>query len=145
MNRKQDIIHSSIRKYCRHIRRAHIEVLRYDRRLNKSYWDLPAIASICHDGYFQQLARGYSDTPAKEKWADVLNRIMTKLGGIGNKHKGCKNIIGRCAEQHAANKYIRQYNQNHIDKLHFTVAVRPRTMQVYPPCNNCKTIFPQLA
>ena len=39
---------------------------------------------------------------------------------------------------------LKKYHENDIHKLHFTEAVRPKTMQVFPYCDNCKAIFPNL-
>lgn len=50
-------------------------------------------------------------------------------------------IVGNCAEQHAGNKYMHKYHEVNTDNLYFTESVRPRTMEVMQPCENCKTMF----
>lgn len=134
-----------IREYCKHIRRAQIEVLRKDKKTKVWYWDLPAMAAICHDKVNTQVAKGYAHNPKGTKWHAFLKRKLLKLGNIGKgSHIGKGYIIGNCAEQHAGNNYMNKYHENDISKLHFTEAVRPRTMEVFPYCDNCKAIFPNL-
>lgn len=139
-------MHAEIRKYCEHIRKAHIEVRRFNKKDKTWYWDLPAMASICHDGHYSNMKRGFSHRPEGSKWVGVLVvRLKTILGRIGEHSiKGKRYIIGNCSEQHAANNYISHYHENDVNNLYFSEAVRPRTMQVYEPCDNCKAIFPTL-
>lgn len=59
----------------------------------------------------------------------------------------CRNIIGNCAEQRAANDIFSNpaseaYN---IFDLNFSPAIRPRTMEITSPCCNCKAVFQQLS
>lgn len=139
-------MHPSILKYCKSIRKRHIEVLRFDKSKRGWYWDLPACASICHDGNYGRQKRGYSHKPDSIKWNHVLRRKMTrKLGLIGTKSKlGKHYIIGNCAEQHSGNNYMKRYGVKNLSSLHFSETVRPRTMEIIPPCDNCKAIFPNL-
>lgn len=134
-----------IREYCQHICKAQIEVLRKDKDKQVWYWDLPAMATICHDKRNIHSAKGYAHNPKGTKWHSFLKRELLRLGNIDKgSHIGKGYIIGNCAEQHAGNNYMNKYHENDIHKLHFTEAVRPRTMQVFPYCENCKVIFPNL-
>lgn len=47
-----------IREYCQHICKAQIEVLRKDKKTQVWYWDLPAMAAICHDKRNKNFAKG---------------------------------------------------------------------------------------
>lgn len=103
------------------------------------------MAAICHDKRDVHFAKGYAHNPKGTKWHSFLKRKLLALGNIGKgSHIGQRYIIGNCAEQHAGNNYMNKYHENDVSKLHFTDAVRPRTMQVFPYCENCKTIFPNL-
>ncbi len=124
-----------IRDYCKHICKAHIEVLRTDHRAHVKYWDLPAMATICHDKNYIQFEKGYSHTPKWTKWHTILKRELKRVGYIGGySYNGGGYIIGNCAEQHSGNNYMNRYRESRLEELYFTEAVRPRTMEVFPYC-----------
>ena len=135
-----------IRKYCKSIRKRHLEVLLVDKRTGTKFWDLPACASICHNGDYGKTRKGYSHKPNGTKWHDVLRRKMEKeLGDIGSRSNLGKHFyIGNCAEQHSENNYMKKYKESNISSLHFSETVRPRTMEIIPPCDNCKKLFDTL-
>lgn len=139
-------MHKSIRDYCKKIRKKQLEVLRVDKRTEVKFWDLPACASICHNGDYSRTSKGYSHKPKGTKWNDVLRRKMVKeLGDIGTRSNlGKRFYIGNCAEQHSGNNYMNKHNERDISSLHFSETVRPRTMEIIPPCDNCKKLFDTL-
>ena len=57
---------------------------------------------------------------------------------------GRRYIIGNCAEQHAANIYMKDFKENNLGNLYFSKAMRPRTKQIFEYCDNCKDTFPNL-
>lgn len=65
------------------------------------------------------------------------------MGNIGSKRKGCSNIIGACAEPHAADKDVKALNCD-FDKLEFSNAYRPRTVKRLRYCSNCKQTFKEV-
>ena len=134
---------SQIRKYCQHIIKSQLKVLRYDKQKGK-YWDYPAMASICHDKEYKKMKRGYSHSPKETKWNQILRKKMEKLASIGKRSRKEPYIVGNCAEQHAGNNYMNKYMEKDLKQLYFSKAVRPRTMQEFDPCENCKYIFPNL-
>lgn len=68
--------------------------------------------------------------------------MTRKLGQIGTRSQlGKHYIIGNCAEQHSGNNYMKRYGVNNLSSLYFSETVRPRTMEIIPPCDNCKAIF----
>ena len=75
---------------------------------------------------------------------DELGRLGYTIGqkSISTKNN-CKNPLGNCAEVHAAHKLIKETKCS-IGDIIFGVAVRPRTMQIILPCENCTTVFPTL-
>lgn len=139
-------MHKLIREYCKQIREKQLEVLWDDKRIRVKFWDLPACASICHNGDYSRTSKGYSHKPNGTKWNDVLRRKMViELGDIGTRSNlGKRFYIGNCAEQHSGNNYMNKYKESTMSSLHFSETVRPRTMEIIPPCDNCKKLFDTL-
>ena len=48
--------------------------------------------------------KGYSASPVGHKYTEKIKRRLEALAPIGDKRPGCKNIVGACAEPHAADK-----------------------------------------
>lgn len=132
--------------YCEHICNSHLQVVRKDRKKGTWYWDYPAMAAICHDINCYVKRSSYSHYPKKNEFHPVLEGQLLSLGMIGGKcsHPDHKYTIGNCAEQHAANIFMKQYGENDLKKLFFSKAMRPRTKQIFDYCKNCKVIFPNL-
>lgn len=134
---------SRIRKYCRHITRKHLEVLRIDKKTGVWYWDLPAAASVCYNKDMSK--RGYSHFPNNTTWAEPLRQKIKELGELGHGTSLCSNPLGNCAEQHSGNKLLKAYKKiKQLEQLNFTETVRPRTMEILTPCMHCRKIFPKL-
>ena len=53
----------------------------------------------------------------------------------------CGNTLGRCAEFKAANELLLNNPALKIADIKFTSAIRPRTGEVIPRCDNCIGIF----
>lgn len=115
-------------------------------------WDYPAVAVTCfyYDGQFAH------SNFSREVFPNSYNPSLTKrLNGIDGKkkigdHRG-DTIIGHCAEPHAANQTMNEFfNKNKkitypsFDSIFFSLAKRPRTMEIIPTCQNCKDTFPNL-
>lgn len=137
-------MHSSISKYCKQIRKQHQKDLDAGIDVSKKHWDIPAMITICHNKSFTQQRRGYSHSPNGVNWNTQLKIRITRLGDIGERSKISPYILGRCSEQISANNYMNHYREQNINNLYFTESVRPRTMQVFPSCQNCLSIFPNL-
>lgn len=78
----------------------------------------------------------------------MRSAFVGKLGGdVGeiSPITGCGYPIGNCAEQHAANRVMKELEANRLNRdvsqLSFTKAIRPRTMQIIAYCDNCVTLF----
>lgn len=67
-----------------------------------------------------------------------LKRELEKLGPIGTKANS--NVIGGCAEVHAANKVMNHHKKG-LNTLAFTVTLSPRTGRQKPYCRNCQLTF----
>ncbi|MFY7936309.1 MAG: DUF6443 domain-containing protein [Flavobacterium sp.] len=71
--------------------------------------------------------------------APQLENAAAQIGGIGAKNSG--NTVGCCSEFRAANSLLLEYPQYGIQDLKITPAIRPRTGQVVPRCDNCGAMF----
>ena len=127
-----------IRDYCDYIMHSHTQVLRCNMKYNTWYWDYPATVAICHDDACMVKRSSFSYYPKLEGWHPVLKSKLEEIAEIG------KSLVGNCAEQHAANIFMNQLNENDLAHLHFSVSRRPRTKEEVPYCNNCKQTFPNL-
>ena len=126
-----------VRNYCDHIMHANIQV----RKQNKQkawYWDYPAVAVVCHDQHCMLKRSSYSHYPANTSWHPVLEQSLKRLGAIGS------HSIGTCAEQHAANIYMKNIPESNLNNLYFSKALRPRTKEQIAYCDNCQQTFPNL-
>jgi hypothetical protein len=105
----------------------------YKRR----YKDYPAavVAAIFHNNWFID-ETGFPPPPIA---IQLKKRLEDRLGQIGTRLNG--NLIGKCAEVGAANKILRTRPTMPANRLTFTTAIRPRTMQKVPMCLNCTTTF----
>ena len=72
--------------------------------------------------------------------APELKAYADKLGGLGVK-TACGNTLGRCAEFRAANELLLSNPNLTLKDIKFTPAVRPRTGEVVPRCENCTNMF----
>ena len=72
--------------------------------------------------------------------APQLEAAVGEMGGIGTK-TASGNTVGCCAEFQAGNKLLLDNPSATPQQINFTDAIRPRTGQVVPPCENCKTTF----
>lgn len=108
-----------------------------------------ACASACNLGYnFQSIAVDYSGKHigATGFHPDLMALFKKELNAVPyNKspetETTVKHKVGNCAEQNAANDIMTHTNCQPED-LNFSFALRPRTMTIMDPCDNCKKIFP---
>ncbi|WP_419698977.1 DUF6443 domain-containing protein [Mucilaginibacter sp. NFX135] len=71
--------------------------------------------------------------------APQLEEAAQSLGGIGAKTSA--GTVGACCEVHAANELLLKNPKAMPQDINLTPAIRPRTGQVVPMCDNCKVIF----
>jgi RHS repeat-associated protein len=72
--------------------------------------------------------------------APQLQGVVGEMGGIGTK-TATGNTVGCCAEFHAGNQLLLENSAATPQQINFTNAIRPRTGQTVPMCENCKTTF----
>ena len=69
----------------------------------------------------------------------ILSKRLNKIGTLYDKVNG--NTLGCCAEINSANKILLKRPSLEVNKITFSKALRPRTMQIVPVCQNCKETF----
>lgn len=106
--------------------------------------DYPAmVVSCCKKDREQTInvITKFSESPRKAKYTGYFKKKLEKLGPIGSIGKLCKNPIGQCAEQHAAETFFKKNKKNHIKDILFSTPFRPRTSEAFDYCENCIKIF----
>ena len=115
-------------------------------RRNPRVRDYPAAVVSCRMNNGNM--RIYKETSGKSKpemFEPILANALNQLGGVGqHSGNGCPYPIGCCAEPRAANKLIHYNNHAGLNQILFSSALRPRTKQVIPYCDNCRAKFPNL-
>ena len=121
----------------------------------RTIWDYPAVAVSCSENPnkcgVSDYSRGVVDrsysTPYAHELKDALLKVLRKEEmpeQLGTK-TNCGNRIGVCAEQHAANKLMTTRMKTiPLGDICFSVALRPRTLEIRDYCDNCKNVFPSL-
>jgi YD repeat-containing protein len=98
----------------------------------------PAAGIAAYDVRTRRIAVGMSGTPPTVL-ADEASDLAEMLGGIGIK-TACGNVVGRCAEFHAANQLLLQGSK--LEDIRFTEAIRPnRPHVIVDRCDNCIEMF----
>lgn len=126
--------------YCGEI--CNRQVLQLCKRNGKEIWDFPAIAVACNaknTPIYVDHSRGVRE----QHVYDPLKSELKRIGNIGESSRICSYILGRCAEQHAANKLLKKHKKKLTD-IYFSKAYRPKTLQVFDYCDNCLYLFPNL-
>lgn len=117
----------------------------YEGTCNPHDWrDYPAVAVVCTDrtGISTRGTNGHVDDAFYNSTL-ILKKQLMALGRIGGYSRYCNNKIGSCAEPHAAKLMILKHSSP-LEWLYFSKARRPRTMEIIPPCKNCRRTFPNL-
>ena len=124
------------------------EIKRQVKRIRQSHpnvkhriQDYPAMVVAC--GYKRSGAVfwGQSASPVNLQYEQPIKKRLEALAPIGEKRKGCDNVIGACAEPHAANQVVKTFPGCNMKELQFSSAFRPRTAQRKKYCKNCKETF----
>ena len=113
--------------------------------------EFPAVVAGCL-GRVSGIERVGKSGSTTNQWdKDIVSLFHIRLGGSVGSHSPITtshNPIGNCAEQHAANMVMlegkKNRNREEANKLFFTEAIRPRTMQVIDYCSNCTAVFDTL-
>lgn len=142
------ILDSDVRSYCIQLDNEVKRMYPLKRKGKITIQAWPAAAAACcfnSGGIYHENSKGYTNV----KFDQRIENEFQKLGGTkGSIVEGCKNRLGKCAEQRAANLLLATtYNNTRtysIKRIIFSKAYRPRTMTTIPMCNNCISIFKEL-
>lgn len=105
--------------------------------------DYAAVVVACGYARSRTTFSGRSASPVGHKYADVIKSRLEALAPIGEKRNECKNIVGACAEPHAADLVVKTFPGCRMSELQFSAAYRPRTSRHIKNCKNCKDTFPE--
>lgn len=97
----------------------------------------PAAVIVAGKSYFKK--NGRSRPPSPYINSDKLRIQLSSLGELYTRVNG--NYLGCCAEIDAADHVMSKLRDLKPDEVNFSDARRPRTMQIVPPCKNCKSTF----
>lgn len=112
-----------------------------------AFWDWPAVVVACSDQ--NRMICDFTRGVRAKHVVDPLYSKLMSLGGVdvpreyvvdGRRHFS-KNMLGRCAEQHAANEIYKKGSHCQLNQLQFSKAFRPRTGEEIAYCDNCQLIF----
>lgn len=130
-------VNKAIQNECRRVKR-----LRRAHPGNKhKNTDYAAAVVACGYTNSDNVFIGFSASPVGIHFVKKIQERLEKLGSIGKKRNGCGNIIGACAEPHAANEVLRHFPGCNTNKLQFSETYRPRTGGRINYCKNCKVTF----
>ena len=106
--------------------------------------DYSAVVVAC--GYARSASTfiGFSASPVGHQYSEKIRERLEALASIGEKRAGCNNIVGACAEPHAADKVIKTFPGCKMNELQFSNAYRPRTARRIKNCQNCKDTFAEV-
>jgi hypothetical protein len=97
----------------------------------------PAAIIAAGKSYYKKVGR--SRPPSPHINSDKLRMKLSTLGQIYTQVNG--NFLGCCAEVDAADYIMTKLRHLDPNQVDFSNARRPRTMQIIPPCKNCKSTF----
>lgn len=97
-----------------------------------------AMAVGAYDIRTGKVVAAFAGEIPKQIAPELLKRAET-IGGLGTHGLSERNIVGVCAEFHVVNLLL--LGGAKWEDIHLTPAIRPRTGQVVPYCENCKAMF----
>ena len=106
-----------------------------------SIQDYPAVVVACGYSRSYSVFWDESKSPRNKRFNFNIHRRLIKIAPVGTKEPHSGNIIGACAEPHAADKVLKKFPGCHMHELEFSDAYRPRTSQRVKYCYTCKQVF----
>lgn len=119
-------------------------------KVDKDKRDYPSIICRCcdiNDVNKMDVQRSYSgrsrDKNNKFYQNNALLNQMQLLGGVGcnGDYNGCRNPVGQCAEQHAAQWLLREKPNCRLEQIVYSNSFRPRDNSFHEYCEKCKKIL----
>lgn len=110
--------------------------------IDHQYFELVACSIGAKGNKYSSFGTSYRILPIN-KYLKQLRCQLNRLGTIGtiSTITGSSNIIGKCAEVKATNNLLKRESQLGVNNIVFTKAIRPRTLEKIPRCQNCIEIF----
>lgn len=97
----------------------------------------PAVVIGAEFSYYKRVDK--SKPVCSTNLVNKLRKKLLKLGTLYTTVNG--NSLGCCAEVNAGNQILMLRPYVTLDKIEFSKALRPRTMQEILKCQNCKQTF----
>ena len=131
-------------------------VLRRRGKQNISYFDYPAIVVAAKPfrdtTKYKELTNtvvvssnyDWNESSWNIKFLNLLKDNNVELGSQHPEITNTSNTFGNCAEQHAVNDLLSRYPDINVKNIEFSKAIRPRTGEIRPYCQNCKLLFKRL-
>lgn len=85
----------------------------------------------------------YANNQKPYQHISLYEHINQTLGTIGTFTRNVNHPIGYCAEMNVANRLMLATDEPYQDAK-FSIAIRPKTGEIIPYCDNCKSLFSQL-
>ena len=100
-----------------------------------------AMAVGAYDEKTGNTAAAFAGYTPKKIQPDLI-RLAERAGGIGTFGVTERNTIGVCAEFHVINDML--LSGSKLEDIRLTRAIRPRTGQFMPYCDNCRIMFSEV-
>ena len=100
-----------------------------------------AVAVGAYDEKTGKTVAAFACEIPKEIHPDLI-KLAERVGGVGSLGVTDRNIVGVCAEFHAINDMLLSGSQ--LKDIKLTRAIRPRTGQFMPYCENCRIMFSEI-
>lgn len=114
-------------------------------------WDSPTVVARSSALKLDRSYPGYSHTGYSNSFHGEVKialegiAINNEIGRRGDYRGSPIHPVGRCAEQHSADRCIfKNVNRIHINDLIFSIPLYTRTGEILAYCENCKRVFPNL-
>lgn len=110
--------------------------------IDHEYYELVSCSIAAKGKKYSSFGTSYRLLPI-HKYLKPTKALLSKLGKIGNTSliTNTTNIIGKCAEVKAVNNIFKRESKLSVADVSFTQAIRPRTLEKIPRCQNCTQIF----
>jgi len=115
---------------------------RFKLIIDHEHYELVACSIAVKGKKYSSFGTSYRLLPI-HKYLKPTRALLSHLGMIGNTSliTNTTNIIGKCAEVKAINNIFKRESKLTVADVNFTQAIRPRTLEKIPRCQNCTQIF----
>ena len=100
-----------------------------------------AMAVGAYDEKTGKTVAAFAGEIPKKIHPDLL-KLAERVGGVGTLGVTDRNTVGVCAEFHVINDML--LSGSKLEDIRLTRAIRPRTGQFMPYCDNCREMFSEI-